>query len=321
LRGTYVTGVANPREQRDLYIGLTDRDWFEFLSRCSGLDEVNFWRPGGSLLIPRPGAPFLFKLKAPVNAIVGVGFFERSVRYSIRDAWEFFGKKNGVENVDRLIERISQYVGRPIDDRHEIGCVFLDQPTFFERSAWIDPPRDWKSQIQAGTYYDMNAGEGARVWEQVRARLGAALPPPALSADSRAAFGGRAKTALYLPRQGQGTFRAIVLDAYDRRCAISGERTVPVLDAAHIVPFSERLRHELSNGIALRSDIHRLFDKGYVSIRPDRRFVVSPRLREDFSNGKIYYEMNEREVRAPSAANALPDVQNLERHYEEIFKR
>ncbi len=310
-----------PREQRDLYIGLTDRDWYEFLARRPGLDEVNFWRPGGGTLNPRPGAPFLLKLKAPLNAIVGVGFFERSVRYSIRDAWEFFGEKNGVEHISRLVARISKYVGRPVDDRHEIGCIFLDQPTFFDRTEWIDPPRDWKPQVQAGMYYDMNDGEGARVWAQVRARLGAALPPPALSPDARRSFGGRAKSAIYLPRQGQGTFRSIILDAYDRRCAVSGERTLPVLDAAHIVPFSERLRHEVSNGIALRSDIHRLFDAGYVSIRPDRRFVVSPRLREDFSNGKIYYEMHEREVRAPSFIDALPQVENLERHYEEVFKR
>ena len=122
-----------PREQRDLYIGLTDRDWYEFLARRPGLDEVNFWRPGGGTLNPRPGAPFLLKLKAPLNAIVGVGFFERSVRYSIRDAWEFFGEKNGVEHISRLVARISKYVGRPVDDRHEIGCIFLDQPTFFVR--------------------------------------------------------------------------------------------------------------------------------------------------------------------------------------------
>ncbi len=314
--------MESPPAQRDLYIGLTDQDWFEFLSRRPALDEVNFWKPGGGSLNARPGAPFLFKLKAPLQALVGVGFFERSARYSIRDAWEFFGEKNGVATIDRLLNLTAGYTHRAVDESYEIGCIFLDEPTFFERSAWIEPPRDWNSHIQSGMYYDMNSGEGARVWEQVCARLGAALPPPAVSPEARAPFGGRAKkSALYLPRQGQGTFRALVLDAYERRCAVSGERTIPVLDAAHIVPFAERVRHELSNGIALRSDIHRLFDKGYVSIRPDRRFVVSPRLREDFSNGKIYYEMNEREVRAPLAAHALPSTENLERHYEEIFKK
>ncbi len=307
--------------QRDLYIGLTDRNWFEFLSRRPNLDEVNFWRPSGRRLNARLGAPFLFKLKAPYLAIVGVGFFERWIHLSIRDAWEFFGEKNGVESAGQLLERIASYVKGPLDEEHEIGCLLLQQPTFFAPDSWIEPPRDWKPNVVAGTYYDMNSGEGARIWEQVRARLGAALPPPALSLSEQAPFGGRAKPALYLPRRGQGTFRAIVLDAYGRRCAVSGERTIPVLDAAHIVPFSESVRHELSNGIALRSDIHRLFDKGYVSVRPDRRFVVSKRLREDFSNGKIYYEMDGREIRVPSADNAAPSIENLERHYNEVFKR
>ena len=320
-KAPYVLTVESSSAQRDLYIGLTDRNWFEFLSRQANLDEVNFWRPGGRELRPRPGAPFLFKLKEPLRAIVGVGFFERWVRLSIRDAWEFFGEKNGVESVGQLLQRIAHYVKRPLDEEHEIGCLLLQQPTFFAPDSWIEPPRDWKPNVVAGMYYDMNSGEGGRIWEQVRARLGAALPPPAISLSKPTPFGGRAKPALYLPRQGQGTFRALVLDAYDRRCAVSGERTIPVLDAAHIVPFSESERHELSNGIALRSDIHRLFDKGYVSIRPDHRFVVSKRLREDFSNGKIYYEMNEREIRIPSAESAAPSIENLERHYNEVFKR
>ncbi|OCN02834.1 hypothetical protein A7X67_02970 [Clostridium sp. W14A] len=40
-------------------------------------------------------------------------------------------------------------------------------------------------------------------------------------------------------RLGQGTFRVIVTEAYQRRCAFTGERTLPVLEAAHIKPYSE----------------------------------------------------------------------------------
>jgi hypothetical protein len=39
------------------------------------------------------------------------------------------------------------------------------------------------------------------------------------------------------PRLGQGAFRLLVTDAYGRRCAVTGERTLPVLDAAHIRPI------------------------------------------------------------------------------------
>src|SRR5258708_5637135 len=38
-------------------------------------------------------------------------------------------------------------------------------------------------------------------------------------------------------REGQGAFRARLLDAYGRSCAVTGEHTEPVLDAAHIQPY------------------------------------------------------------------------------------
>ena len=58
------------------YIGQTDYDWFDYLSQMAP-EDANFWRPGGRthFKVLQPGAPFLLKLKAPYNAIAGVGFF------------------------------------------------------------------------------------------------------------------------------------------------------------------------------------------------------------------------------------------------------
>lgn len=30
-----------------LWVGLTDNDWFDVVSHVPGIDEVNFWKPGG----------------------------------------------------------------------------------------------------------------------------------------------------------------------------------------------------------------------------------------------------------------------------------
>jgi hypothetical protein len=73
-------------------------------------------------------------------------------------------------------------------------------------------------------------------------------------------------------RLGQGTFRVLVTDNYQRRCAVTGEKALPVLDAAHIRPVTEGGQHRLDNGLLLRSDVHRLFDTGYVTVTPDGRF-------------------------------------------------
>jgi len=61
-------------------------------------------------------------------------------------------------------------------------------------------------------------------------------------------------------------FRVIVTDAYDRRCAMTGERTLPVLEAAHIKPYGSGDPHALENGLLLRSDLHILFDQDYITV-------------------------------------------------------
>jgi putative restriction endonuclease len=86
-------------------------------------------------------------------------------------------------------------------------------------------------------------------------------------------------------RLGQRSFQAVVLDVYHRRCAISGTHIPPVLQAAHIRPVTAAGEHRLDNGLLLRSDIHTLFDRGYLGVDPRHRLHVSPRLREDFGNG------------------------------------
>jgi putative restriction endonuclease len=64
----------------NLYVGITDYDWFPFLSSLPGADEVNFWQAGGrtNFLTLQPGELFLFKLHAPRNFIVGGGVFARA---------------------------------------------------------------------------------------------------------------------------------------------------------------------------------------------------------------------------------------------------
>jgi predicted restriction endonuclease len=63
---------------------------------------------------------------------------------------------------------------------------------------------------------------------------------------------------LIRPRLGQGAFRVLVTDIYQRRCAVTQERTLPALEAAHIRPYGDGGEHEARNGLLLRRDIHSL---------------------------------------------------------------
>jgi hypothetical protein len=46
--------------------------------------------------------------------------------------------------------------------------------------------------------------------------------------------------------------------------------------------------------VLLRRDIHSLFDAGCVTITPKLAFEVSRRIKEEFENGRRYYELRQR---------------------------
>ncbi len=313
-----IASAALPRPDR-FYVGVTDGEWFRFLRNEPILDEVNFWSPGGRTINAGRGVPFLFKLKAPQNAIGGGGFISFVERMPIRDAWEFFGRENGAATLEalRTLIEANRHAKRSIDD--VIGCFVLSSPFFFDDP--IPQPEDWAPSIQGGQYYYMNEPVAQRVWRDVLIALSSnATHLPAAPASP---FGGYALPGLQPRRLGQGAFRKLVLDAYGRRCAVSGEHAVPVLQASHIKPFADVVQHEITNGLAFRSDIHILFDQGYVTVTPDYQFVVSPRLREDFDNGQVYYDYAKRrpKILLPPNAEQYPNREHLHWHTAEVFKR
>lgn len=111
-----------------------------------------------------------------------------------------------------------------------------------------------------------------------------------------------------------------MLDAYDGACAVTREHSLPVLEAAHIRPWKDGGRHELPNGLPLRRDIHRLFDLGFVTVRPDLRFAVSPALRDAYANGRTYYALAGGTIADPALADARPSRELLEWHGDVIFR-
>jgi putative restriction endonuclease len=265
-----------------------------------------------------PGTPFLFKLHSPDNFIVGGGFFVRFSALPARLAWEAFAEKNGVSNHEALKRRVEQYRKVSIRGDPEIGCNVLNAPFFFEEADWIPVPHDWAPNIVRGKTYDTSDNAGSRLWNQVEARLGtAAVIDPAVGSAPR--YGGDYLTRA---RLGQGAFRVLVTDAYHRRCAVTGERTLPVLEAAHIRPYANDGPHLISNGVLLREDLHTLFDAGYITFTQDLHIEVSKRIREEFENGHEYYAHHGKQIVAmPERAEDRPATDFLRWHNEQKFLR
>lgn len=289
------------------------------------LDEVNFWQPSAHAFRAPAGTPFFFKLKRPHFAIGGFGIFARHEAATTRLAWDAFGEKNGAASFEAMRARVEAYARAPGAPGHRVGCIMLSQPVFFAEEDWVEQPRDWKSNIVSGSGYDLTAGEGRRIWEACLARAeqrpvgtaeGSPVPVPAAADGPR--FGAE---QLVRPRLGQGSFRVAVTAAYAGGCAVSGEHSLPVLDAAHIRPYTtDGGVHEVPNGLLLRADIHRLFDAGYVTVTPDFDFVVSDRLKQEWENGKAYYAL-QRKVALPRNPADWPDREVLRWHNEHVFER
>lgn len=310
-------------------IAITDEGWYEFLAARPGLHEVNFWSPSPRRKVVAPEfSPFLFKLRAPHNAICGFAYF---ARYSVLEdwlAWDCFSEGNGCESFREFQNRLGR-LRRGFGFKEEegqlshIGCTLLVHPTFFPREDWVLQPSDWHVRTQVSKKYDLESGEGARVWQECLSRASAQRVLTPVAAAGRSAGIGSVMFGdpyLVAPRLGQGTFRVAVTEAYDRACAVTGEHSLPVLDAAHIRPVAENGPHDVGNGLLLRTDLHRLFDRGYLTVTADRRLTVSPRLREDYQNGKSYYPLHGSTIRVPMNVDLGPQAEFLRWHNENVFR-
>ncbi|GBF33673.1 restriction endonuclease [Desulfocucumis palustris] len=306
-----------------MYVGITDFDWFNTLKQAN-CDEVNFWKPGGrsNFKALAEGDFFLFKLHTPNDFIVGGGFF---LKFSILPsslAWEAFGIANGAENLQVLNNRIYKYkkTNRLIDPDPYIGCIILSMPFYFDKQDWIPVPIDWNRNIVQGKIYDTKEVTGMALYKQVqdKLRLQGTMQPELLKEDiGENRYG---KEQIIRPRIGQGAFKVLITDAYQRRCAITGEKTLPVLEAAHIKPYGHNGPHSINNGLLLRRDFHTLFDRGYITVDKNFRVEVSHRIKEDFGNGKEYYTHHgSKLIILPERKDQLPDAQYLKWHNENVY--
>lgn len=300
----------------EFWVGVTDKDWYEYL-RVRAPDEVNFWQPSPRRLAEflEPGVPFLFKLHAPHNFIVGGGFFVRFSALPARLAWEAFREKNGVADYASLRRRIEEYRDDVKGDP-EIGCNILNGPFFFEEKDWIPVPDTWAPNIVRGRTFDTEKNDGLRLWNAVSEKL--RTRTVVVSGTEQAPRYG--DEYLTRARLGQGAFRVLVTEAYERRCAITGERTLPVLEAAHIKPFAESGPHLVANGLLLRSDLHILFDDGYLTVTEDLHIEVSEKIREKYENGREYYQHRGKPLlKVPGNTAERPSGEFLRWHNEHVY--
>ena len=292
-----------------LYVGIIDFDLFQTLkeAKCS---EVNFWRPSGNTNFKAlsRGEMFLFKLHSPYNCIVGGGFFQAFKLLQTSLAWEAFGVANGADSCAAMLERIYKYrkTDSIAEPDPEIGCVILSSVFYFDEGDEIPVPEDWSSKIVQGKLYSRTEPIGAALYEQAQTRLN--------KQECR-----YYQDTLLSPELGFGHFKLLVIEAYQRKCAISGEQAAPVLRVAQIRPSRLGGLKDISNGLLLRSDYCTLFERGYITVSPDYKVAVSKRVAADFGENSEYNKIQGCQIAWPDNKEKWPSHAYLEWHNKRVF--
>ena len=112
-------------------------------------------------------------------------------------------------------------------------------------------------------------------------------------------------------RRGQQAFRTALLDAYGKRCAVTGCPVEDVLEAAHITRHLGPLTNHVSNGLLLRADLHTLFDCDLLAFEPAGRTIVLA----DSLQGTSYAKLAGKVLQTPKNAAQSPSRRNLEKRY------
>jgi len=120
-----------------------------------------------------------------------------------------------------------------------------------------------------------------------------------------------------------GVFKKEIPRLYNYTCCISGMRiiagdTIQMIDACHIIPFSESQDDTICNGISLCPNLHRAFDRHLITIDENYKIIIKP-----FSEDTTSYSIKQfegKEILLPKNMNHHPSQSNLAIHRER-FKR
>jgi len=127
----------------------------------------------------------------------------------------------------------------------------------------------------------------------------------------------RKKIAIQInARRGQRKFRAILLKAYNGKCAVTECNMTEILEAAHIFPYKGDHTNHIQNGILLRSDIHTLFDLGQISVNADNYKI---KISKQLSEHEFYKDLDGKILQLPQLTKEHPDRKLLKYHYLKIF--
>lgn len=135
---------------------------------------------------------------------------------------------------------------------------------------------------------------------------------------------GKTREQLVKVRVNQAFFRSSILASYNNTCCITGLQQPEFLIAGHIKPWSldEKNRLNPQNGIAINALHDKAFERGLMTITPDYKIKISPKLLKDRKSKSMedyFYKIDNQNIILPS--RFLPDIEFLKYHNDVCFQQ
>jgi putative restriction endonuclease len=131
-------------------------------------------------------------------------------------------------------------------------------------------------------------------------------------------------TATTLRRVHQVAFRALVIRAYQERCAVCRLGHAVLLDAAHILGDKHpKGRPIVSNGLSLCKLHHAAFDRNILGVRPDLVIEIREDILKEHDGPMLVHGLQgfqDRSIHVPRPPDLRPDRELLEERYE-LFRK
>jgi putative restriction endonuclease len=164
--------------------------------------------------------------------------------------------------------------------------------------------------------WEQLAFESERLLEETTARV----PEPVVEAQEFPE--GKTRETIIRARMNQGFFRAAVLASYNGRCCITGLSVPELLNASHIVPWSVDVKNRTNprNGLCLNVFHDRAFDCGLLTVTPDLKVKLSPRLKRKITDaGSREFLRPYEDVSITLPKHFAPSIDFLRYHNENVF--
>ncbi len=275
----------------------------DFEQECAHLDP-------GSLIL-------LFTVDDKHLHIVGGGYFLGWRDCGIKEAWELYGVHNGAYSYQDFVAEVTNRGG---NEQSVLQMALLAHTFMFDAADYVLIPDELINELSDKHVFTLSLSEplGRYLHSRVIERRDNYIGNDGSDWQGMYYAASHRNSKAYVAE-----FYSRVLNAYDFRCALSGVRARPVLSVAHIQPFYDSKFQKSSNGVVLRSDLHQLFNDGYITfVYKDNgnRLVAKVSQTVRAAYGDDYMQYDGKELILPKDRNSWPEPKYVLWHNNNCFE-